>query len=147
MLQQVRGSSSSKGEPLQSLHMVHLDNGLTQMPTPGSRLCCPAFMCHMVSEDDVEGPKSMRGVEPQATRRHFLIGELLFSTHRLLHARRYARPTAADEAAAGEGGAGGPTELSVARATRCAAICEASSRLFARTHISARGGRHDAAAR
>ena len=96
MLQQVRGSSSSKGEPLQSLHMVHLD-GLTQMPTPGSRLCCPAFMCHMVSDDDVEGPKSMRGVEPQATRRHFLIGELLCSTHRLLHARRYARPTAADD--------------------------------------------------
>ena len=92
MLQQVRGSSSSKGEPLQSLHMVHLDNGLTQMPTPGSRLCCPAFMCHMVSDDDAEGPKSMRGVEPQATRRHFLIGELLCSTHRLLHARRYARP-------------------------------------------------------
>jgi len=83
--------------------MVHLD-GLTQMPTPGSRLCCPAFMCHMVSEDDVEGPKSMRGVEPQATRRHFLIGELLFSTHRLLHARRYARPTAADEAAAAQAG-------------------------------------------
>ena len=79
MLQQFRGSSSSKGEPLQSLHMVHLD-GLTQMPTPGSRLCCPAFMCHMVSDDDAEGPKSMRGVEPQATRRHFLIGELLFST-------------------------------------------------------------------
>ena len=65
--------------------------------TPGSRLCCPAFMCHMVSEDDVEGPKSMRGVEPQATRRHFLIGELLCSTHRLLHVRRYARPTAADD--------------------------------------------------
>ena len=34
----------------------------------------------MVSDDDAEGPKSMRGVEPQATRRHFLIGELLFST-------------------------------------------------------------------
>ena len=77
----------------------------------------------------------------------FLIGELLCSTHRLLHARRYARPTAADEAAAGEGGAGGPTELSVARATPCAAICEASSCLFARPHISARGGRRDAEAR
>jgi hypothetical protein len=39
----------------------------------------------------------MRGLEPQATRRHFLIGELLCSTHRLLHVRRYARPTAADD--------------------------------------------------
>ena len=90
MLQQVRGSSSSKGEPLQRCIWF------TWMASPRC-LCCPAFMCHMVSDDDAEGPKSMRGVEPQATRRHFLIGELLCSTHRLLHVRRYARPTAADD--------------------------------------------------
>ena len=59
----------------------------------------------------------------------------------------YGAADGADEAAAGEGGAGGPTELSVARATPCAAICEASARLFARPHISARGGHRDAAAR
>ena len=84
VLQQIHGSSNNKGESPQSLHVVHLD-GLTQMPTPGSRMCCTvyAFMCHMVSDDDAEGPKSMCGVEPQATRRHFLIGALLFSTRRL----------------------------------------------------------------
>jgi hypothetical protein len=53
VLQQIHGSSSNKGESPQSLHVVHLD-GLTQMPTPGSRMCCTvyAFMCHIVSDDD-----------------------------------------------------------------------------------------------